>query len=73
MRPFFRGGELLSRTLGGFRIFKRDDAIPYSLAIVTSLSCALAAGLRYGDLKPFLTSLEHLQRWKMDHAPLEQE
>jgi MFS family permease len=54
-------------------VFKRDDAIHYSLAIVGSLSCAIAAVLLWGALKPFLTSLAHLQRWDAEYAQIEQE
>jgi MFS family permease len=52
-------------------VFKRDDAIQYSLAIVASLSCALAAVLLYGAWKPFLTSLVRLERWNRDDAAVE--
>ena len=43
--------------------FGRDDSVQYSLAIVTSLACALAAVLHYAALKPFLGSLERLRVW----------
>jgi MFS family permease len=43
-------------------IFGRDSAVPYSLAIVTSASCALGAMLLYAGLKPFLGSLDGLKR-----------
>jgi MFS family permease len=52
-------------------VFKRDDALPYSLALVASLSCTLAAVLLYGALKPFLTSLTRLQLWNADHTAVE--
>ena len=42
-------------------VFGRDDAVRYSLAIVTSVACALATVLLYGALKPFLASLERLR------------
>ena len=44
-------------------VFGRDDAVPYSLAIVTSLACALSATLLGAALKPFLQSLERLREW----------
>jgi MFS family permease len=43
-------------------VFGRDSAVQYSLAIVTSASCALGAMLLYAGLRPFLTSLEGLKR-----------
>jgi MFS family permease len=49
-------------------LFGRDDAVQYSLAIVTSLACALASLLLYGALKPFLASLERLGVWSSTHA-----
>ncbi|HXW62334.1 MAG TPA: MFS transporter [Candidatus Acidoferrales bacterium] len=52
-------------------VFKRDDALPYSLAIVASLSCTLAALLLYGALKPFLASLTRLHSWNADNAAVE--
>lgn len=48
-------------------IFRRDDAVQYSLAIVTSVACALAVVLLYRALKPFLASLERLRVWGADH------
>ena len=54
-------------------VFKRDDAIQYSLAIVASLSCAFAAVLLYGTWKPFLLSLVRLERWNADYAPVEEQ
>jgi MFS family permease len=48
--------------------FGRDDAVQYSLAIVTSVACALAVVLLYRALKPFLASLERLRVWGADHA-----
>jgi len=53
-------------------VFKRDEAIPYSLAIVSSLACAIAAVLLRGALKPFLTSLARLQKWDAEYAQVEQ-
>jgi len=43
--------------------FGWDDAVRYSLAIVTSAACALAAVFLYRALKPFVTSLERLESW----------
>ncbi len=43
-------------------VFARDSAVPYSLAIVTSASCALGAALLYAGLRPFLASLDGLKR-----------
>ena len=54
-------------------VFKRDDAIHYSLAIVASLACGTAAVLLGGALKPFLTSLARLQKWDAEHAQVEPE
>jgi MFS family permease len=54
-------------------VFKRDDAIQYALVIVVSMSCAMAAMLLYGALKPFLTSLAHLESWNQRYAQVEQE
>jgi MFS family permease len=54
-------------------VFKRDDAIQYSLAIVASLSCALAAVLLRGAWKPFLSSLARLERWNTDRAAAEEQ
>ena len=44
-------------------VFGRDDAVRYSLAIVTSAACALAAVFLYRALKPFVSSLERLESW----------
>jgi MFS family permease len=44
-------------------IFRRDDSVHFSLALVTCISCVLAAGLLYACLNPFLGSLEELHRW----------
>jgi MFS family permease len=44
-------------------VFGRDDAVRYSLAIVTCAACALAAACLYGALKPFVASLERLDAW----------
>jgi hypothetical protein len=43
------------------RVFGRDSAVPYSLAIVTSAACALGAALLYAARRPFLASLEGLK------------
>jgi len=44
-------------------VFGRDDAVRYSLAVVTSAACALAAVFLYRALKPFASSLERLESW----------
>lgn len=44
-------------------IFKREDSVHLSLALVTCVSCALAAVLLFCCMKPFLSSLDHLHRW----------
>jgi len=49
-------------------IFKRDDSVHYSLALVSSISCATAAILLYCCRKPFLGSLDDLQRWHASQA-----
>jgi MFS family permease len=49
-------------------VFGRDDAVRYSLAIVTSAACALSAGFLYRALKPFVTSLERLESWNARSA-----
>ena len=49
-------------------VFGRDDAVRYSLVIVTSVACSLAAVLLYGALKPFLASLERVNVWNADHS-----
>jgi MFS family permease len=54
-------------------VFQRDDAIHYSLTIVASLACGIAAVLLGGALKPFLTSLARLQKWDAEHAQVEPE
>jgi MFS family permease len=49
-------------------VFGRDDAVRYSLVIVTSVACALAAAFLYGGLKPFLASLERVRLWNAAHS-----
>jgi MFS family permease len=44
-------------------VFRRDDAVRYSLAVVTSAACGLAAVFLYRALKPFASSLARLERW----------
>jgi MFS family permease len=46
----------------------REEAVRYSLALVTSAACALAAVVLYAGLKPFLASLERLRAWSAEHA-----
>jgi MFS family permease len=55
-------------------IFRRDDAVHYSLALVTNVACALGGVLLYSALKPFLASLERLRVWNLGHsAPVSKE
>src|ERR1700677_307584 len=49
-------------------VFGRDDAVRYSLVIVTSVACSLAAALLYGALKPFLASLDRVRAWNAAHS-----
>jgi MFS family permease len=49
-------------------LFKSDNSIQYSLAIVSSIACAAAAALLFAALKPFLASLERLRIWTTEHA-----
>jgi MFS family permease len=49
-------------------VFGRDDAVRYSLVIVTSAACTLAAALLYGALKPFVASLERVRGWNAAHS-----
>ncbi len=44
-------------------LFRRDDAVNYSLLVVTVAACSLAAALLWSGLKPFLGSLERLNKW----------
>ena len=44
-------------------LFRRDDALHYSLALVSSIACVLAAVVLSRSLKPFLDSLERVRRW----------
>jgi hypothetical protein len=48
-------------------VFGRDDAVRYSLVIVTSVACALAAVIISLALKPFLASLERVRVWNDAH------
>ena len=48
--------------------FRSDAAVQYSLVIVTSVACALAAVLLYGALKPFVASLERVRVWNAAHS-----
>jgi hypothetical protein len=48
--------------------FRSDAAVRYSLVIVTSVACALAAVLLYGALKPFVASLERVRVWNAAHS-----
>ena len=49
-------------------VFGRDDAVRYSLVIVTSAACSLAAALLYRALKPFVTSLDRVRVWNAAHS-----
>jgi len=49
-------------------LFGREDAVRYSLLIVTVLASAIAAIMLWAGLKPFLRSLERLQRWTAVNA-----
>ena len=48
--------------------FRSDAAVRYSLVIVTSVACALAAILLAGALKPFVASLERVRVWNAAHS-----
>lgn len=48
--------------------FRSDEAVRYSLVIVTSVACALAAVLLYGALNPFVASLERVRVWNAAHS-----
>jgi MFS family permease len=60
------GGGPTAVALCNQYIFKRDDAIQYSLALVSCVACALAAILLYSSLKPFLNSLARLRTWSTE-------
>jgi MFS family permease len=49
-------------------LFRRDDALQYSLALVSSVACALAAVVLSRSLKPFLGSLQRLRVWSGENA-----
>ncbi|HXZ18846.1 MAG TPA: MFS transporter [Candidatus Acidoferrales bacterium] len=49
-------------------LFRSEDAVQYSLVLVTSIACALAATLLYGALNPFLMSLDRLRVWSAQRA-----
>jgi MFS family permease len=49
-------------------VFRSDDAVRYSLLIVTSVACGLAVAFLYGALKPFLASLERVRVWNDAHS-----
>ena len=48
--------------------FRSDDAVRYSLVIVTSLACVLGAAVLCAALKPFLASLERVRVWNDAHS-----
>ena len=47
-------------------LFGRDDAVNYSLVVVTVIASALAALFLWSGLKPFLGSLDRLSKWTAD-------
>jgi hypothetical protein len=47
-------------------LFKRDDAVNYSLLIVSVTAALLAAALLWTGLKPFLKSLDNLNLWVVE-------
>ncbi len=49
-------------------LFRRDDALNYSLMLVNSLACGLAAVVLSCALKPFLASLRRLRAWSEGRA-----
>jgi MFS family permease len=49
-------------------IFRRDDAVHLSLALVTCTSCIIAAALLFCCRNPFLQSLEKLHLWHASQA-----
>lgn len=49
-------------------LFRRDDAVNYSLMLVNSLACGLAAVVLSFALKPFLASLRRLRAWSEGRA-----
>jgi len=44
-------------------LFGRDEAVNYSLLVVTVLASTLAAVILWSGLKPFLRSLDRLNKW----------
>jgi MFS family permease len=51
-------------------LFRRDDALRYSLAVVCATACALAGVTLAVGLKSYLGSLRHLETWKTGDRPL---
>lgn len=47
-------------------VFGRDDAVRYSLLIVTAAACALAAILLRAGFQPFQRSMECLRQWNVE-------
>jgi MFS family permease len=45
-------------------LFHRDDALRYSMLVVFTTACLLAAGLLWACMKPFLGSLDCLEQHK---------
>jgi MFS family permease len=50
-------------------LFRRDNAVNYSLLIVSVTACLLSAALLASGLKPFLKSLDRLRAWVPEEAP----
>lgn len=49
-------------------IFRNDQAVNYSLVIMTTLAHVLATILLWVGLKPFLASLDRLKTWTASHS-----
>ena len=49
-------------------LFRREDAVHYSLVLVGSVACAMAAMLLFWALKPFVASLDRLRAWSAHSA-----
>jgi len=66
----FRSDDLIGLGMGPTAValctqyvFGRDEALNYSLLIVTVTACVIAALILWSGLKPFLRSLERLTAW----------
>jgi len=49
-------------------VFHDDNAVRYSLLIVSVVACSAAAFLLYKGLAPFARSMQYLQSWQRDNA-----